>query len=63
VYALAWLFLVLAVASLLFGLSRAGLTLIYASIANSVLAMIFLLVAVIRRPAGWRGTDQAPPAG
>ena len=62
-YALAWLFLIVAVASLLFGLSRAGLTLIYASIASSVLAMIFLLVAVIRRPAGQRGTDQAPPAG
>jgi hypothetical protein len=52
-----------AVASLLFGLSRAGLTLIYASIASSVLAMIFLVVAVIRRPVKPRGTGQAPPAG
>jgi hypothetical protein len=62
VYALAWLFLIVAVASLLFGLSRAGLTLIYASIASSALAMIFLLVALIRRSARPPGTDQAPPA-
>jgi uncharacterized membrane protein len=62
VYALAWLFLIVAVASLLLGLSRAGLTLIYASIASSVLAMIFVVVAVIRRPVEPRGTDQAPRA-
>lgn len=62
-YALAWLFLILAVGSLVFGLSRAGLTLIYASIASSVLAMIFLLIAVIRRPAGPRETDQPSPPG
>jgi hypothetical protein len=62
VYALAWLFLVVAVASLVLGLSRAGLTLIYASIVSSVLAMVFLLVAVIRRPTGAGETDQAPPA-
>jgi uncharacterized membrane protein len=63
VYALAWLFLIVAVASLLLGQSRAGLTLIYASIASSVLAMIFVVVAVIRRPVEPRGTDQAPRAG
>jgi len=61
VYALAWVFLIVAVGSLLFGLSRAGLTLIYVSIASSVLAMIFLLVAVIRRPSGEAG--RAPPVG
>ena len=60
-YALAWVFLIVAVGSLLFGLSRAGLTLIYVSIASSILAMIFLLVAVIRRPSG--EPDQAPPSG
>jgi hypothetical protein len=63
VYALAWLFLIVAVASLLLGQSRAGLTLIYASIASSVLAMIFLLIAVLRRPAEPREMDQAPPPG
>jgi hypothetical protein len=40
-----------AVVSLLLGLSRAGLGLIYTSIGASVLAMGFVLAAVIRRPA------------
>jgi hypothetical protein len=47
---LSWVCLAVAVGSLLLGLSRAGLGLIYLSIAASVLAMAFLLVAVVRRP-------------
>jgi hypothetical protein len=50
VYALAWLFMAIAVGSLLLGLSRAGLTLIYVSIGASVMAVAFLLAAVLRRP-------------
>jgi hydrogenase/urease accessory protein HupE len=56
VYALSWLFLAVAVGSLLLGFGRAGLGLIYLSIAASVLAMGFLLAAVLRRPAG-RGEE------
>lgn len=47
-YALSWLFLALAAVSLLLGLTREGLTLIYTSIAASVAAMLFLLVSVVR---------------
>jgi hypothetical protein len=50
VYALSWLFMAVAAGSLLFGLSRAGLTLIYVSIGASLLAVAFLLAAVLRRP-------------
>lgn len=62
VYALAWLFLVVAAGSLLLGLSRAGLTLIYVSIAASLLAMAFLLAAVLRRPSepGDRAAEPSP---
>lgn len=48
-YALSWLFLAVAVVSLLLGLTRVGLTLIYVSIAASVGAMLLLLVSVLRR--------------
>jgi hypothetical protein len=41
-----------AVGSLLLGLGRAGLGLIYVSIASSILAMGFLLAAVLRRQDG-----------
>jgi hypothetical protein len=44
-----------AVGSLLLGLSRAGLGLIYVSIGASILAMGFVLAAVLRRP-GARGS-------
>jgi hydrogenase/urease accessory protein HupE len=47
-YALSWLFLAVAVVSLLLGLTRSGLTFIYVSIAASVAAMLLLLVSVVR---------------
>jgi hypothetical protein len=53
-YALSWLFLVTAVACLLLGLTRAGLTLIFISIAASVAAMLLLLVSVVRRSSNQR---------
>jgi hypothetical protein len=40
-----------AVGSLLVGIGRAGLGLIYVSIGASVLAMGFLLAAILRRPS------------
>jgi hypothetical protein len=48
-YALSWLFLAVAVVSLLLGLTRVGLTMIYVSIGASVGAMLLLLAAVLRR--------------
>jgi hypothetical protein len=59
VYALSWLFMAIAVGSLLFGLSRAGLTLIYVSIGASVVAVAFLLAAVLRRPPADTGDSPA----
>jgi hypothetical protein len=53
--------LAVAVGSLLLGLSRAGLGLIYLSIAASVLAMVFLLAAVLRRPGEPARRSAAPP--
>jgi hypothetical protein len=50
VFAVAWIFLALAVVTLLLGLSREGLLLIYVSIGSSVAAMGFLLAGVLRRP-------------
>ncbi len=49
-FAVSWLFLALAVVTLLLGLSREGLLLIYASIGSSVAAMLFLVAGVLRRP-------------
>jgi hypothetical protein len=60
VYALSWLFMAIAAGSLLLGLSRAGLTLIYVSIGASLVAVAFLLAAVLRRPPADAGE---PPAG
>ena len=45
-----WLCLAIAVITLLLGLSREGLLLLYVSIGSSVAAMAFLLVGVLRRP-------------
>jgi hypothetical protein len=50
-----------AVAFLLAGIGRAGVGLIYVSIGASVLAMVFLLAAIVRRPGG--RTEQGEPAG
>jgi hypothetical protein len=58
VYALSWLFLAVAVGSLLVGLSRAGLGLIFVSIGASVLAIAFLVAAVLRRS---QAADDRPP--
>lgn len=55
-FAISWLFLALAVVTLLLGLSREGLLLIYVSIASSVAAMVFLLAWVLRSP----GPDVPP---
>ncbi|MGH2657749.1 MAG: hypothetical protein ACRDIZ_13825 [Actinomycetota bacterium] len=49
-FAISWLLLALAVVTLLLGLSREGLLLIYVSIGSSVAAMVFLLAGVLRRP-------------
>jgi hypothetical protein len=62
VFALSWLALAVAVATLLLGLSRNGLTLIYVSIGASVGAMVLLLAGVIRRPAGKEARGPAPEA-
>jgi hypothetical protein len=50
VLAVSWLFLALAVITLLLGLSREGLLLIYVSIGSSVAAVVFLLAGVVRKP-------------
>lgn len=55
-FAVSWLFLAAAVVTLLLGLSREGLLLIYLSIGSSVAAMVFLLAGVLRRP----GPDGPP---
>lgn len=49
-FAISWLFLALAVVTLLLGLSREGLLLIYVSVASSVAAMVSLLAGALRRP-------------
>ena len=49
-FAVSWVFLAVAVITLLLGLSREGLLLLYVSIAASVAAMIFMLAGVLRRP-------------
>ena len=49
-FAVSWVFLAVAVITLILGLSREGLLLIYVSIAASVAAMMFMLVGVLRRP-------------
>jgi len=56
VFAISWLLLTVAVVTLLLGLSREGLLLIYVSIGSSVAAMVFLLAGVLRRP----GPDGSP---
>jgi hypothetical protein len=50
VLALSWIALAVAVVTLVMGLSREGLTLIYVSIGASVVAMALVLGAVVRRP-------------
>jgi hypothetical protein len=50
VLAVSWLFLALAVVTLLLGLSREGLFLIYVSIGSSVAATVALLAGLLRRP-------------
>lgn len=55
-FAISWLLLTLAVVTLLLGLSREGLLLIYVSIGSSVAAMLFLLAGVLRGP----GPDGSP---
>ena len=55
-FAVSWLFLALAVVTLLLGLSREGLLLIYVSIGSSVAAMVFLMAGVLRRS----GSDGPP---
>jgi hypothetical protein len=52
--------LAVAAGSLLLGFGRTGLGLIYLSIAASVLAVAFLLAAVLRRP-GRPGRESAEP--
>ena len=47
--AVSWLFLALAAVTLVLGLSREGLLMIYVSIGSSVAAMVFLLTGVLRR--------------
>lgn len=49
-----WVFLAVAVVALLLGLSREGLLLVYVSVAASIVAMVFLLAGVLRRPDGSR---------
>lgn len=49
-FAASWLLLAVAVITLLLGLSREGLLLIYVSIGSSVGAMLFLVAGVLRRP-------------
>ncbi|MGH2676719.1 MAG: hypothetical protein ACRDH1_15050 [Actinomycetota bacterium] len=57
-FAISWLCLALAVVSLLWGLSREGLLLIYVSIGASVAAMVFLLAGVLGRPRA-RGRSES----
>jgi hypothetical protein len=52
VLALSWVALAVAVVTLVLGLSREGLTLIYVSIGASIAAMGLVLAAVVRRSAG-----------
>jgi hypothetical protein len=65
VFALSWLSLGIAVVSLLVGLSREGLTLVYISIGASVLAMLLLLAGVARGQSPRAPAEAAPdePAG
>jgi hypothetical protein len=58
VFAVSWLCLAVAVVSLVLGLSREGLMLVYVSIGASVAAMLFLLAGVVRKPSGG-----GPPPG
>lgn len=64
--AFSWVLLAAAIASLIFGLTREGLTFIYVSIGASVGAMLFLLAGVLRkRPVqpATAGAPYGPPAG
>jgi hypothetical protein len=51
VFALSWLALAIAVVSLVLGFSRNGLALVYVSMGASLVAVVFLLAGVIRRPS------------
>lgn len=62
-FALSWLSLGIAVVSLLLGLSREGLTLVYISIGASVLAMVLLLAGVVRRQRAPAEAAPDEPAG
>jgi len=65
VYALAWVFLAVAAGSLLAALSRPGLGLLYVSIVASAVAVVFVVIAVVRRrrPGAQAGTRTVTPAG
>ncbi|HEV3474634.1 MAG TPA: hypothetical protein VG602_04645 [Actinomycetota bacterium] len=63
---LSWVLLAAAVGSLIYGLTREGLTFIYVSIAASVGAMLFLLGGILRkRPVqpATAGAPYGPPPG
>ena len=62
-FALSWVFLAAAIGSLVFGLSQEGLMLIWISIGASVLAMLFMLAGVLRRPVrpATAGAPYGPP--
>jgi hypothetical protein len=66
VIALSWVLLAAAIGSLIYGLTREGLTFIYVSIGASVGAMLFLLGSILRkRPVqpATAGAPYGPPAG
>jgi hypothetical protein len=62
VYALAWACLALAAGTLVAALSRPGLGLLYLSTAASVLAVMLVLAALIRRRSARRGPSD-PASG
>jgi hypothetical protein len=76
VIAVSWVLLAAAVVSLVYGLTREGLTFIYVSIGASVAAMLFLLGGILRKrpvqpatagapygpPPGTEATGDRPPA-
>jgi hypothetical protein len=65
VYALAWVFLAVAAGTLLAALSRPGLGLLYVSMVASALAVVFVVIALVRRrpPGAPTGTRTVRPAG